>query len=573
MTLEQMARDRGFLESDKTTRCSSSWDASPSSTVHVASESSQCVVYFLGMEINTASFAMYTFSVSVLLQALLIISMSGAADHGSYRKLLLVVFACVGSVSTMLFLAVKPEVYLLGALLAIIANTCFGASFVLLNSFLPVLVRHHPAVLKAEAQTAPADMHGEEDSQPYNGADDFDSSLNHDVYSPLLQSRRDSSNNRASTSENPSPTVRPESVTALQLSTRISSNGMGIGYIGAVILQVLCIGVVMVTHQTTFSLRLVLFLIGLWWLLFTVPAILWLRPRPGPPLPFTSSGKHRRTWLGYMAYSWKSLGKTLVRARRLRDVGLFLAAWFLLSDGIATVSGTAVLFAKTQLGMRPAALGWISVVGTISGVCGAFSWSYISHLLNLRATHTIIACICLFELVPLYGLLGFIPAIKDLGFLGLQNPWEMFPLSAVFGLVMGGLSSYCRSFFGELIPPGYETAFYALFAITDKGSSVFGPAIVGLITDRYGEIRPAFVFLAVLVFCPLPLMLLVDVDRGKRDALALAADLEGRPKGTMTGYRTVPTIQLLDEERGDLSADEAGSSHEGMGPDSTYASD
>jgi MFS-type transporter involved in bile tolerance (Atg22 family) len=55
---------------------------------------------------------------------------------------------------------------------------------------------------------------------------------------------------------------------------------------------------------------------------------------------------------------------------------------------------------------------------------------------------------------------------------------------------MGGLSSFCRSLFGELIPPGFEAAFYALYAITDKGSSVFGPAIVGAITDATGEIRP-----------------------------------------------------------------------------------
>lgn len=65
----------------------------------------------------------------------------------------------------------------------------------------------------------------------------------------------------------------------------------------------------------------------------------------------------------------------------------------------------------------------------------------------------------------------------------------MYPLGAIYGFVLGGLSSYCRSLFGELIPPGSEAAFYALYAITDKGSSVFGPAIVGAITDRYGEIR------------------------------------------------------------------------------------
>ena len=103
-------------------------------------------------------------------------------------------------------------------------------------------------------------------------------------------------------------------------------------------------------------------------------------------------------------------------------------------------------------------------------------------------------------------------------------------LGAVYGFVLSGLGSYCRSLFGELIPPGSEAAFYALYAITDKGSSVFGPAIVGAITDRYGEIRPAFGFLAVLIALPLPLMAMVDVDRGKKEGLELAKEFEGKAK-------------------------------------------
>ncbi|KAB8230558.1 MFS transporter [Aspergillus alliaceus] len=544
ITLEQMARDRGVLLSDKVTPCRATWKGpqqlSPHETVDQSAinmlyqgrdilGASQCVVYIFGVEINTASFAMYTFSVSVLVQAVLIISMSGAADHGSYRKLFLLIFAVVGSISTMLFLSVVPKVYLLGALFAVIANTCFGASFVLLNSFLPLIVRHHPSLL------------GGNDGISRQGLledNALDNTRNHanEATTPLLYANQ--VDNRTAVAD-AAPVSLKGASQELELSTMISSYGIGIGYIGAVLLQILCILVVIGTHQTTFSLRLVLFLIGLWWLVFTIPAALWLRPRPGPPLPCAQDGRQHRSWPGYILYAWKALGRTVVRTRRLKDILLFLASWFLLSDGIATVSGTAVLFAKTQLDMQPAALGMINVVAMLAGVFGAFSWSYISRALNLRASQTIIACIVLFELVPLYGILGFIPAIRDLGYLGLQQPWEMFPLSVVYGLVMGGLSSYCRSFFGELIPPGYEAAFYALYAITDKGSSIFGPAIVGMITDRYGEIRPAFVFLAILIILPLPLMLLVDVDRGKRDALALSAELEGSQKSCAPRYGSV----------------------------------
>ncbi|RAH55590.1 autophagy-related protein 22-1 [Aspergillus piperis CBS 112811] len=544
ITLEQMARDRGVLLSDKTTPCSASWSSleltSPSRTWNTifdttasikpgSPRTSQCIIHILGVEVNTASFAMYTFSLSVFIQAILIISMSGAADHGSYRKMLLVIFALIGSVSTMLFLAVVPRLYLLGGLLAIIANTCFGASFVLLNSFLPLLVRYHPILLGG---------HGEEDSptEPnHDSTSTADGSGQTDETEVTSLLRPEQSRN-ASTTGDDTQVFASKTSQELKLSTKLSSNGIGIGYIGAVILQAICILVVVETHQTTFSLRLVLFLIGLWWFTFTIPAAMWLRARPGPPLPY---GKETRTWTSYMAYAWKSLGRTIMRTRHLRDILLFLAAWFLLSDGIATVSGTAVLFAKTQLGMQPAALGLINVITMIAGVFGAFSWSFVSRAFNLRASQTIVACIILFELVPLYGLLGFIPAIKSLGYLGLQQPWEMYPLGVIYGLVMGGLSSYCRSFFGELIPPGYEAAFYALYAITDKGSSVFGPAIVGIITDRYGEIRPAFVFLAVLILLPLPLMLLVDVERGKRDALSLSKELEGRTRQEVPAYGAV----------------------------------
>lgn len=113
---------------------------------HDKTKGAQCVFQILGIEVNTASFAMYTFSLSVLIQALLVVTMSGAADHGRFRKSLMITFAVIGAVATMLFLVVTPSVYLLGSLWAIIGNVCFGASFVLLNSFLPLLVRWHPSV-------------------------------------------------------------------------------------------------------------------------------------------------------------------------------------------------------------------------------------------------------------------------------------------------------------------------------------------------------------------------------------------------------------------------------------------
>ncbi len=145
ITLEDLARESAtaVLASDHSQPCKARGIETNATPHHGGT---QCVFKIFGSEINTASFAMYTFSLSVLLQALLVVTMSGAADHGRYRKTLLITFAVAGAIATMLFLPVTPAVYLFGSLWAIIGNVSFGASFVLLNSFLPLLVRHHPSI-------------------------------------------------------------------------------------------------------------------------------------------------------------------------------------------------------------------------------------------------------------------------------------------------------------------------------------------------------------------------------------------------------------------------------------------
>lgn len=513
--LESLARENGtLLKNGKP--CGPSNDK-------ISSDAKQCVVHVLGMEINTASFAMYTFSISVLVQALLVVSISSAADHGQYRKKLLLGFAWIGSSSVMLYIFISKNLYVLGAVLAIISNVAFGASFVLLNSFLPLLVRNHPRVLFAEGLLTPDLSTANGDSQRLEdspvGAADSESIPNNNSTTALLPDEPQIVLSKVLTHQD-------QTSLELKLSTEISAKGIGIGYAAGLFVQCVAIIVLIQMKSTTWSLRVVLLMIGAWWAIFTIPAAYWLRPRPGPPLPAGKNYTGIRALVSYTAFAWKSLYKTVKLARRLVDIVLFLAAWFLLSDAIATTSSTAILFAKTSLSMESWALGLISVISTTTGIAGALSWSWISRHFNLKPHQTLLACIALFELIPLYGLLGYLPFVRSWGVVGLQQAWEMFPLAAVYGFVLGGLSSYCRAVYGELIPPGSEAAFYALYAITDKGSSVFGPFIVASIIEATGEIRPAFWFLAVLVGLPAPLIYFVDVERGKLEAEKLVGVIE-----------------------------------------------
>ena len=421
---------------------------------------------------------------------------------------MLLICAYTGSIASMLFIFISPSVYYLAPLLVIAGVTSLGFSFVLLNAFLPLLVANHPSSSELKSL--------------------------HSFSSTSLDQEELEAFNPNGSNEETRHQAHPEKLANdLKRSAAISSKGVGYGYMAAVFVQLIAIGILFAFSKTpfgkshpTFPMRVILFLAGLWWALSPLPTRLWLRPRPGPPPPESSTlGAHPsrlRRLTHHLTFSLRSFYRTLRRALRLPQTLLFLTAWFLLSDSVATISGTAVLFARTELHMSTIAIACLSITSISSGIAGAFLWPRVAAYFNLNAKTILICCIAGMELIPLYGLLGYVPLFRAWGVIGLQKQWEIFPVAVVHGIVMGGISSYARAVYAPLIPPGSEAAFFALYAVTDKGSSAVGPAVVGGIVDRAGSIRPAFVFLAVLVVLPAPLLWALNVEKGREDARGLA---------------------------------------------------
>ncbi|KAF2821990.1 autophagy-related protein 22-1 [Ophiobolus disseminans] len=513
--LEQLARENGVFFSDRTKPCV---EVSSSAKFRlrdedVKKETEQCMVTMLGKTMSTSSFAMYTFSAAVLVQALTLVCFSSFADHGPYRKKMLMTFAYTGSVASCLFIFITPTLYFLAPILVIVGVASLGCSFVLLNAFLPLLVANHPDNSSSKLLS--------EDS-----SSDFE-----------LEALNPESGGPRSIRTDPDRLARD-----LERSAQISSKGVGYGYIAAVFVQIFSIMILWLFGKTaiqkrhpSLSIRVILLLVGIWWAALATPTLLWLRERPGPPLPtqhkhgFSSQSSSRfRTFLFYTSFSLRSFWRTLLRAISLRQTTKFLISWFLLSDAVATISGTAVLFARTELHMGTIAIALLSITSIGSGIVGAFAWPRVQKHFGLQPKSVLLCCVAGMEIIPLYGLLGYIPWVQKLGFIGLQRAWEIYPIAVLHGTVMGGISSYARSVYAPLIPEGSEAAFFALYAVTDKGSSAFGPALVGWIVDHAGIIRPAFIFLAVLVVLPAPLLWWLDVEKGRNDARAMA---EGDERG------------------------------------------
>jgi UMF1 family MFS transporter len=91
----------------------------------------------LGIPVSPDSLFPYAVSVSVLLQVLVLPVVGAVADRTGRKRALLGAFAYAGALCTAGLALVSGGRYLLGAGLFVVANVCFGAAFVIYNSFLP----------------------------------------------------------------------------------------------------------------------------------------------------------------------------------------------------------------------------------------------------------------------------------------------------------------------------------------------------------------------------------------------------------------------------------------------------
>jgi UMF1 family MFS transporter len=103
---------------------------------HVAGDNG--VVLRLGAlgVVTAKSFFPYCISLSVFLQVFLLPLVGAVADYTHFKKPLMAAFCYIGSLATCLMLFIGGGRFLVGGLLLVVSNLCFGASIVLYNAFL-----------------------------------------------------------------------------------------------------------------------------------------------------------------------------------------------------------------------------------------------------------------------------------------------------------------------------------------------------------------------------------------------------------------------------------------------------
>lgn len=478
LLLEQFARINGVTVEDHLKPCMNLSD--------------HCVVPLFNHKIfiDTSSFPLYTFSLSVLIQTVVVITVSGIVDKWNSIKLkgnILVVFSIVGSISTYAISRLNNTRMYSLPVLYIVANSCFGVINVVGNSMLPIFVTE--SIRNDNTGTST-------------------------LTKPVLQDK---------------------------LTNVISGRGASLGYLSALFVQIISMFLINGSRSKQ-DIQLAIAFVGIWWIIWQLP-MFWLFQDIPPTYPrsmdttnvvtspvdasltlnLQSNLNREYTLIKHSSwkiftYGWVSLWESFKHARLLKDVMIFLISWFVISDSTTTINSTAILFSKTELNMTTLNLITISILTMINAMVGAYMIpQFLSKRFSLPPKRILIFIICWTCIIPFYGILGFL--FQNIG---LKHRFEMYILAIWYGLSLGSLAAVSRSVFSLIIPKGKESTFFSLFSITDKGSSILGPFLIGLITDRTHNIRYAFYLLFALLVLSLPFLEMLNVDRGKIEAEQLS---------------------------------------------------
>merc|ERR1719330_183862 len=98
--------------------------------------------------------------------------------------------------------------------------------------------------------------------------------------------------------------------------------------------------------------------------------------------------------------------------------------------------------------------------------------------------------------------------LRSIGFL---------PVMAPVSLTIGSTQSLIRSAYSSLIPPGKESAMFAFYAITDKGSNLIGAAVTVVIHNWLHSYIPTMWYILLGYGASFAVLLFVDVEKGMRD--------------------------------------------------------
>ena len=283
----------------------------------------------------------------------------------------------------------------------------------------------------------------------------------------------------------------------------VSALGYAFGYLGGGVL--LALNVAMSLKPAWFGLadaseavRWSFLSVAVWWGLFTVPLLRAVRETPT---------ENRASGFDAVAAGFAQLAATLREIRALREVGIFLLAYWLYIDGVHTVIKMAMDYGLS-LGFSANSLVLALLVTQFVGFPAAIAFGLIGDRLGARAGLFLALTVYLSVTLWAYRL---------------DSVAEFYAMAMTIGLVQGGVQSLSRSFYARLIPVNKSAEFFGFYNMLGKFAAILGPMLTGVVAVTTGDPRLGILAIALLFIGGAILLSLVNQAAGEADARRLAS--------------------------------------------------
>jgi len=237
------------------------------------------------------------------------------------------------------------------------------------------------------------------------------------------------------------------------------------------------------------AVRVSFFSVALWWALFAVPLFLFVPER---------GVAQRVSWAGAVRGGFRQLAETFRKLRALRQVFLFLLAYWLYIDGVDTVVRMAVDYGLA-VGFEASSLMLALLITQFVGFPAALLFGRLGERRGPK--QGIMVAIFVYLLVILWAY-------------QMQEEWEFYALAVAIGLVQGGIQALSRSLYARLIPADQAGEFFGFYNMLGKFAAVLGPVTVGWVGVLTGSPRAGILSISVLLIAGA--VVLVRVDEGRR---------------------------------------------------------
>jgi UMF1 family MFS transporter len=285
-------------------------------------------------------------------------------------------------------------------------------------------------------------------------------------------------------------------VAAPEAVGRISGWAWGVGYAGGLLSLALCYPLIMrplrgeggaldpvaISHT-----KLSFVVVAGFYLLFALPAFLWLRE--APPQGKLSGFKESVT------VGFARVRQTLAHLRDYKDTGLFILASLFFTDGITTVISFSAIYATTTFHFSRGDLVMLFLVLNVVAFPGAVGAGYLADRIGPK--RTIVASLWLWVVTILVGWAA-------------RNKATFLVMACLAAIGMGSTQAVGRSFMAQITPPSRESEFFGFYVLSGKFASMFGPLIFGVVSETTGSQRLAV--LSLLPFFVVGLVLMARVD-------------------------------------------------------------